>query len=100
MPDEPRHDAPDTGRATATAYPLTLEDVSRFFDEAGLPHKVRTLQRCSAAGRLAYIKLRLRARIYLDCPPRRRLQARAVGAGGGGLGEVAERERVRANSAV
>jgi hypothetical protein len=33
-----------------------LEDVSRLFDEAGLPRNVRTLQRCSAAGRLACIK--------------------------------------------
>ena len=56
MPDEPRHDARDTARPTATAYPLTLEDVSRLFDEAGLPRNVRTLQRYCAAGRLDCIK--------------------------------------------
>ncbi len=56
MPDEPRHDAPDTARPTATQYPLTLEEVSRRFDEAGLPRNVRTLQRYCAAGRLDCIK--------------------------------------------
>ena len=56
MPDEPRHDAPDTARPTATAYPLSLYDVSRLFDEAGLPRNVRTLQRYCAAGRLDCIK--------------------------------------------
>jgi hypothetical protein len=56
MPDEPRHDARDTARPTATAYPLTLEEVSRLFDEAGLPRNVRTLQRYCAAGRLDCIK--------------------------------------------
>jgi hypothetical protein len=56
MPDEHRHDAPDTARPTATEYPLTLEDVSRLFDEAGLPRNVRTLQRYCAAGRLDCIK--------------------------------------------
>jgi hypothetical protein len=56
MPDEARHDAPDTARPTATAYPLSLEDVSRLFDEAGLPRNVRTLQRYCAAGRLDCIK--------------------------------------------
>ena len=56
MPDEARHDAPDTARPTATTYPLTLEDVSRLFDEAGLPRNVRTLQRYCAAGRLDCIK--------------------------------------------
>jgi hypothetical protein len=56
MPDEPRHDARDTARPTATEYPLTLEDVSRLFDEAGLPRNVRTLQRYCAAGRLDCIK--------------------------------------------
>ena len=56
MPDEPRHDAPDTARPTATAYPLSLADVSRVFDEAGLPRNVRTLQRYCAAGRLDCIK--------------------------------------------
>ncbi len=47
---------PDTPRPTATEYPLTLEDVSRLFDEAGLPRNVRTLQRYCAAGRLDCIK--------------------------------------------
>jgi hypothetical protein len=56
MPDEARHDAPDAARPTATEYPLTLEDVSRLFDEAGLPRNVRTLQRYCAAGRLDCIK--------------------------------------------
>ncbi|MFZ1964354.1 MAG: hypothetical protein WAU78_12975 [Roseiarcus sp.] len=56
MPDEPRHDPHDTARPTATEYPLTLEDVSRLFDEAGLPRNVRTLQRYCAAGRLDCIK--------------------------------------------
>ncbi len=56
MPDEPRHDASDTPRPAATEYPLTLEDVSRLFDEAGLPRNVRTLQRYCAAGRLDSIK--------------------------------------------
>ncbi len=56
MPDEPRHDPHDTTRPTATEYPLTLEDVSRLFDEAGLPRNVRTLQRYCAAGRLDCIK--------------------------------------------
>ena len=54
--DQPRHDAPGTARPTATAYPLTLEDVSRLFDDAGLPRNVRTLQRYCAAGRLDCIK--------------------------------------------
>ena len=56
MPDEARHDAPDTARPTATAYPLTLDDVSRLFDEAGLPRNIRTLQRYCTAGRLDCIK--------------------------------------------
>ncbi len=56
MPDEPRHEAVGPARPTATAYPLTLEDVSRLFDEAGLPRNVRTLQRYCAAGRLDCIK--------------------------------------------
>jgi hypothetical protein len=56
MSDEPRHDAPDTARPTATQYPLTLEEVSRLFDGAGLPRNVRTLQRYCAAGRLDCIK--------------------------------------------
>ena len=56
MPDELRHDAPDKSRPTATEYPLTLDDVSHLFDEAGLPRNVRTLQRYCAAGRLDCIK--------------------------------------------
>ena len=56
MTDEPRHDTSDAARPTATTYPLTLEDVSRLFDEAGLPRNVRTLQRYCAAGRLDCIK--------------------------------------------
>ena len=56
MPDEPRHDAHDTARPTATAYPLTLDEVSRLFDGAGLPRNARTLQRYCAAGRLDCIK--------------------------------------------
>ena len=56
MSDEARHEIPDTARPTATAYPLTLEDVSRLFDEAGLPRNARTLQRYCAAGRLDCIK--------------------------------------------
>jgi hypothetical protein len=56
MSDELRHDAPGTARPTATQYPLTLDDVSRLFDEAGLPRNVRTLQRYCAAGRLDCIK--------------------------------------------
>ena len=56
MPDKPRHDAPDPPRPTATEYPLTLDEVSRLFDEAGLPRNVRTLQRYCAAGRLNCIK--------------------------------------------
>jgi len=56
MSDEARHDSPGPARPTATEYPLTLEDVSRLFDEAGLPRNVRTLQRYCAAGRLDCIK--------------------------------------------
>ena len=56
MPDDPRHDAPRTVRQSATTYPLTLDDVSRLFDEADLPRNVRTLQRYCAAGRLDSIK--------------------------------------------
>ena len=56
MPDEPRHDAPGTARLSATGYPLTLEDVSHLFEEAGLPRNTRTLQRYCAAGRLDCIK--------------------------------------------
>ena len=54
--DQPRYDAPDTARPTATQYPLTLDDVSRLFDDAGLPRNIRTLQRYCAAGRLDCIK--------------------------------------------
>src|SRR5476651_1706040 len=56
MPDEPRHDTGGQARPTATRYSLSLEDVSRLFDEAGLPRNVRTLQRYCAAGRLDCIK--------------------------------------------
>src|SRR3984957_1633579 len=56
MPDEPRHDASDLARPGATQYPLSLEDVSHLFDEAGLPRNTRTLQRYCAAGRLDCIK--------------------------------------------
>ncbi len=56
MPDEPRRDASDIGRPSATQYSLSLEDVSRRFDEAGLSRDIRTLQRYCAAGRLASIK--------------------------------------------
>src|SRR5450755_2289533 len=56
MPDEPRHDNPDTARPSATQYSLSLEDVSRRFDEAGLSRDIRTLQRYCAAGRLVSIK--------------------------------------------
>ena len=56
MPDEPRHDVPDTPRPAATEYSLTLEDVSRLFNEAGLDRDKRTLQRYCAAGRLDCIK--------------------------------------------
>jgi hypothetical protein len=56
MPDEARHDASDTARHSATRYPLSLEDVSHLFDEAGLPRNTRTLQRYCAAGRLDCIK--------------------------------------------
>jgi hypothetical protein len=54
--DQPRHDRTGIARPTATTYPLTLEDVSRLFEEAGLPRNVRTLQRYCAAGRLDCIK--------------------------------------------
>ena len=54
--DQPRYDAPDTARPTATQHSLTLDDVSHLFDEAGLPRNVRTLQRYCAAGRLDCIK--------------------------------------------
>ena len=56
MPDEPRHDNPDIARPSATQYSLSLEDVSRRFDDAGLSRDIRTLQRYCAAGRLVSIK--------------------------------------------
>jgi len=56
MTDEVRHNAPAQARPTATEYPLTLDDVSHLFDEAGLPRNARTLQRYCAAGRLDCIK--------------------------------------------
>jgi hypothetical protein len=56
MPDQRRHDAPGIARPSATQYPLTLEEVSRLFDDAGLPRNARTLQRYCAAGRLDCIK--------------------------------------------
>jgi len=56
MPDEPRHDALGPARPTAAESSLTLDEVSRLFDEAGLPRNVRTLQRYCAAGRLDCIK--------------------------------------------
>src|SRR5580704_11505015 len=56
MPDEARHDTSDAARPSATQYPLTLDEVSRLFNEAGLPRNVRTLQRYCAAGRLDCIK--------------------------------------------
>ena len=56
MPDEPRHEAHDIARPSATQYSLSLEEVSRRFDEAGLARDIRTLQRYCAAGRLDSIK--------------------------------------------
>jgi len=56
MPDEPRPEASDTARLRTTQFPLSLEDVSRLFEEAGLPRNTRTLQRYCAAGRLDCIK--------------------------------------------
>jgi hypothetical protein len=56
MPDESRVCMPESALPTATQYPLTLEGVSRLFDEAGLPRNVTTLQRYCAAGRLDCIK--------------------------------------------
>jgi hypothetical protein len=56
MPDEPRHEAHDADRPRPTQYSLSLEDVSRRFDEAGLSRDIRTLQRYCAAGRLDSIK--------------------------------------------
>lgn len=47
---------PDAARPSATRFSLSLDDVSRLFDEAGLPRNVRTLQRYCAAGRLDCIK--------------------------------------------
>ena len=56
MPDDLRHDNPDIPRPSATQYSLSLEDVSRRFDDAGLSRDIRTLQRYCAAGRLVCIK--------------------------------------------
>ena len=56
MTDEPRHDVSDIARPSATRYSLSLEDVARRFEEAGLPRNGRTLQRYCAAGRLESIK--------------------------------------------
>ena len=56
MSDEPRHEAHDIARPSATQYSLSLEEVSRRFDEAGLARDIRTLQRYCAAGRLDSIK--------------------------------------------
>ena len=56
MPDELRHDTHDIVRPSSTQYSLSLEDVSRRFDEAGLSRDIRTLQRYCAAGRLVSIK--------------------------------------------
>ena len=56
MPDEPRHEAHDIDRPSRAQYSLSLEDVSRRFDEAGLSRDTRTLQRYCAAGRLDSIK--------------------------------------------
>jgi hypothetical protein len=56
MPDDLRHDNPDIPRLSATQYPLSLEDVSRRFDDAGLSRDIRTLQRYCVAGRLVSIK--------------------------------------------
>ena len=56
MPDEPRQDVRDIDRPSPTQYSLSLEDVSRRFDEAGLSRDIRTLQRYCAAGRLDSIK--------------------------------------------
>jgi hypothetical protein len=56
MPDEARHNTSDLARPSATRYTLSLEDVSRLFEDAGLPRNGRTLQRYCAAGRLDCIK--------------------------------------------
>ena len=47
---------PDTPRPSPTRYSLTLDDVARQFEEAGLPRNSRSLQRYCAAGRLDCIK--------------------------------------------
>jgi hypothetical protein len=47
---------PDIARPSATQHSLSIDDVSRLFDEAGLPRNVRTLQRTCAAGRLDCVK--------------------------------------------
>jgi hypothetical protein len=46
----------DIPRQSTTRYSLPLEDVSRLFEEAGLPRNARSLQRYCAAGRLDCIK--------------------------------------------
>lgn len=56
MPDEGRQPQPDTPRASATRYSLTLDDTARLFAEAGLPRNIRSLQRYCVAGRLDCIK--------------------------------------------
>lgn len=56
MPDPERQEINDTSRPSATRYSLSLEDVSRLFEEAGLPRNNRSLQRYCAAGRLDCIK--------------------------------------------
>ena len=55
-PTNPDRITPTTQRPSATQYSLSLEDVSRRFDEAGLSRDIRTLQRYCAAGRLVSIK--------------------------------------------
>jgi hypothetical protein len=39
----------DEARPTATRHPLSLDEVSRRFEDAGLPRNSRTLQRCCVA---------------------------------------------------
>jgi len=56
MPDAERRENSATPRPSATRYSLSLEDVSRLFEEAGLPRNTRSLQRYCAAGRLDCIK--------------------------------------------
>ena len=56
MPDEVRHAIPEPVRLSPTRFSLPLDEVSRIFEEAGLPRNTRTLQRYCAAGRLDCIK--------------------------------------------